>query len=215
MAKIPMTLQPHIDTAFPANVCLLGSVLPNGYAQVTPRGGTMVFDDEHIALWERGKGSTSASMTDGTLLTVYFRKPQLREEGVLPKGGIARCRSTSSVLRVSGSVASAAREWTERGSTSASRSAPARTAPIEIQWWHAMTAVNAERIAKIAVTVDHLSKGRLEFGIGAAWNEPEHRELGIPFPPTAERLVCRLADVAEVIRAARRAGRAVSGVSPA
>jgi len=90
MAKIPQTLQPHIDTAFPANVCLLGSVLPNGYAQVTPRGGTMVFDDEHIALWERGKGSTSASMKDGTLLTVYFRKPQLREEGVLPKGGIAR-----------------------------------------------------------------------------------------------------------------------------
>ena len=90
MATIPKTLQPHIDTAFPANVCLLGSVLPSGYAQVTPRGGTMVFDDEHIALWERGKGSTSANMKDGTPLTVYFRKPQLREEGVLPKGGIAR-----------------------------------------------------------------------------------------------------------------------------
>ncbi len=27
---------------------------------------------------------------DGTALTVYFRKPQLREEGILPKGGIAR-----------------------------------------------------------------------------------------------------------------------------
>ncbi len=54
MAKIPKTLQSHINTAFPANVCLLGSVLPNGFAQVTPRGGTMVFDDEHIGLWERG-----------------------------------------------------------------------------------------------------------------------------------------------------------------
>jgi len=90
MAKIPKILQPHIDTAFPANVCLVGSVLPNGFAQVTPRGGTMVFDDEHIALWERGKGSTSANLKDGTALTVYFRKPQLREEGILPKGGIAR-----------------------------------------------------------------------------------------------------------------------------
>ncbi len=90
MAKIPKALQPHIDTAFPANVCLVGSVLPNGFAQITPRGGTMVFDDEHIALWERGKGSTSANLRDGTPLTVYFRKPQLREEGLLPKGGIAR-----------------------------------------------------------------------------------------------------------------------------
>jgi hypothetical protein len=50
----------------------------------------MVFDDQHIALWERGKGSTSASLRDGTPLTVFFRKPQLREEGILPKGGIAR-----------------------------------------------------------------------------------------------------------------------------
>jgi hypothetical protein len=90
MAKIPKVLQPHIDTAFPAHVCLLGSVLPNGFAQITPRGGTMVFDDEHIALWERGKGSTSANLTNGAGLTVFFRKPQLREEGILPKGGIAR-----------------------------------------------------------------------------------------------------------------------------
>ena len=90
MAKIPKALQSHINTAFPANVCLVGSVLPSGFAQVTPRGGTMVFDDEHIALWERGKGSTSANLKDGTPLTVYFRKPQLREEGILPKGGIAR-----------------------------------------------------------------------------------------------------------------------------
>jgi|SRR5579872_2722847 len=90
MAKIPKVLQQHIDTAFPANVCLVGSVLPNGFAQITPRGGTMVYDDEHIALWERGKGSTSGNLQNGTRLTVYFRKPQLREEGLLPKGGIAR-----------------------------------------------------------------------------------------------------------------------------
>src|SRR5205814_6305198 len=87
MAKIPKALQEHINTAFPANVCLLGSVLPNGFAQITPRGGTMVYDDQHIALWERGKGSTSAALQDGTRLTIYFRKPQLREEGLLPKGG--------------------------------------------------------------------------------------------------------------------------------
>ena len=89
MAKIPKILHEHIDTAFPANVCLLGSVLPNGFAQVTPRGGTMVYDDEHIGLWERGSGSSAEAMHDGTKLTIYFRKPSLREDGTLPRGGEA------------------------------------------------------------------------------------------------------------------------------
>jgi alkanesulfonate monooxygenase len=35
--------------------------------------------------------------------------------------------------------------------------------------------------------VDVLSGGRAMLGIGAAWNEPEARGLGLPFPPTAER----------------------------
>jgi hypothetical protein len=99
MATIPEVLQQHINSAFPANVCLVGSVLPNGFAQVTPRGSTMVFDDTHIALWERGKGSTNANIADGAPLTVYFRKPQLREEGILPKGGIARFYGRAKVYK--------------------------------------------------------------------------------------------------------------------
>lgn len=90
MAKIPKVLHEHINTAFPATPCLVATVLPNGFAQVSPRGSTMVFDDEHLALWERGKGSTTANMKDGTKVTVFFRKPALREAGVLPKGGLAR-----------------------------------------------------------------------------------------------------------------------------
>jgi len=99
MATIPKVLHDHIDTAFPANVCLLGSVLPNGFAQVTPRGGTMVYDDEHIGLWERGRGSSAGAMTDGSKLTIYFRKPSLREEGVLPLGGIARFYGTAKIYK--------------------------------------------------------------------------------------------------------------------
>jgi len=99
MATIPKVLQSHINTAFPANVCLVGSVLPNGYAQVSPRGSTMAFDDTHIALWERGKGSTNENLADDTRLMVFFRKPQLREEGVLPKGGIARFYGSARIYR--------------------------------------------------------------------------------------------------------------------
>jgi uncharacterized protein len=90
MGVIPKSLHEHINTAFPANVCLVATVLPNGFAQVTPRGSTMVYDDDHLALWERGQGSTTASLRDRTKVTVFFRKPQLRESGLLPKGGIAR-----------------------------------------------------------------------------------------------------------------------------
>ena len=50
-----------------------------------------------------------------------------------------------------------------------------------------------------AVTVDHVSGGRLELAIGAAWFEQEHRELGVEFPADGERkmlpLVARRADV--------------------
>ena len=99
MAKIAKVLQEHINTAFPAHVCLLGSVLPSGFAQITPRGGTMVFDDEHIGLWERGSGSTAENMKDGSKLMIFFRKPSLREEGVLPRGGIARFYGTAKVYK--------------------------------------------------------------------------------------------------------------------
>ena len=57
----------------------------------------MVYDDEHLALWERGKGSTAKNMTDGTKVTVYFRKPSLRADGTLPKGGIARFYGTAQI----------------------------------------------------------------------------------------------------------------------
>src|SRR6516162_5263132 len=90
LAKIPQVLHEHINTAYPTNVCLIGTVLPGGFAQITPRGSTMVFDDEHIALWERGRGSTTENLSDGSKITIFFRKSSLRGEGILPLGGIAR-----------------------------------------------------------------------------------------------------------------------------
>ena len=43
-------------------------------------------------------------------------------------------------------------------------------------------------LATEAVTVDHVSNGRLEIGLGAAWNRREHRALGYDFPSIGERL---------------------------
>jgi len=41
--------------------------------------------------------------------------------------------------------------------------------------------------AKVVATVDEMSGGRVEVGMGAGWNEEEHLRLGIPFPPLGER----------------------------
>ncbi len=42
-------------------------------------------------------------------------------------------------------------------------------------------------LAKTITTLDVLSGGRAELGLGAAWYEREHRGLGVPFPPLRER----------------------------
>jgi F420-dependent oxidoreductase-like protein len=43
-------------------------------------------------------------------------------------------------------------------------------------------------LAKNVVTVDHVSGGRVELGLGAGWNEAEHRAYGFEMPPTATRM---------------------------
>ncbi|GFG49568.1 LLM class F420-dependent oxidoreductase [Mycolicibacterium agri] len=47
---------------------------------------------------------------------------------------------------------------------------------------------NPAMLAKMAVTVDHISGGRLDFGIGAGWHEEEHRGYGIEFPSAGTRV---------------------------
>jgi hypothetical protein len=96
LAIIPKVLREHLDSAFPDYTLLVGTVLPDGFAQISPRGSVMVFDDEHLAMWERGRGSTNANLTDGTKLTVFFRKRPLRDS-ILPKGGVARFYGTAKI----------------------------------------------------------------------------------------------------------------------
>ena len=41
--------------------------------------------------------------------------------------------------------------------------------------------------AKVVTTVDEMSGGRIEVGVGAGWNDLEHEQLGLAFPPIKER----------------------------
>jgi len=55
-------------------------------------------------------------------------------------------------------------------------------------------------LAKNVVTVDHVSKGRVELGIGAGWYEAEHETYGFPFGTTRERLDELDRQLAEITR---------------
>ena len=54
-------------------------------------------------------------------------------------------------------------------------------------------------LAKIIATLDVLSGGRAQLGIGAAWYEREHKGLGVPYPPVAERFE-RLEETLQICR---------------
>jgi F420-dependent oxidoreductase-like protein len=54
-------------------------------------------------------------------------------------------------------------------------------------------------LANIAATVDIVSNGRLDFGIGAGWNEYEHTSMGIPLYPPGER-IRRFGEACEIIK---------------
>jgi F420-dependent oxidoreductase-like protein len=53
-------------------------------------------------------------------------------------------------------------------------------------------------LAKSVVTVDHVSGGRVELGLGAGWHEGEHRSYGFEFPPIPIRMA-RLAEQLEIV----------------
>lgn len=55
-------------------------------------------------------------------------------------------------------------------------------------------------MAKMASSVQHLSRGRLVLGYGAGWLEPEYRAYGYPFPPTRVR-IAQMVEGIELIRA--------------
>ena len=96
MARIPENLKKHINSAYPGpNPCLIASVQPDGFPQVTPRGSVVVVDDNTLGYWNRGGGTTAKNMSDGGKVMVFFRNTEIRD--ILPGGGIARFYGTATI----------------------------------------------------------------------------------------------------------------------
>jgi F420-dependent oxidoreductase-like protein len=54
-------------------------------------------------------------------------------------------------------------------------------------------------VAKMAASLDMISNGRFQLGLGAGWNEPEYNAYGIPFPPVGQR-VRQLREALQIVR---------------
>jgi len=112
MSLIPEWLVGPVNDAFPKNVCLVGVALDDGFAQISPRGSVVVYDQNTLAIWDRGsgrphKGRTTATVVDGTKMTVYFRNTDLSANignGMLPVGGIARFYGSAEVHAEEGEI---------------------------------------------------------------------------------------------------------------
>ena len=107
MGLVPEWLVNSINDAFPKNVCLVGVALDDGFAQISPRGSVIVYDENTLAIWNRGGGTTAESGKDGTKMTVYYRNTEFGAKGgngLLPAGGIARFSGTAKVHKEAGEV---------------------------------------------------------------------------------------------------------------
>jgi uncharacterized protein len=96
MAKIPEALQQSIATAFPGNVCLIGTVSKDGFPNISPKGSVVVLDGDTLAYWERSKRKAWENVKDGSKVVVWYRNPELRQT-LLPAGGAARFYGTATV----------------------------------------------------------------------------------------------------------------------
>ena len=104
MSKIPAVLHQYINSAFPQNVCLLGTIRGDGHANISPRGSILVVDGDTLGLWDRGGRASSEALADGVKLSVYFRNTTLSAvarggNGLLPAGGVARFYGTAELHR--------------------------------------------------------------------------------------------------------------------
>src|SRR5438477_6255749 len=62
---------------------------------------------------------------------------------------------------------------------------------------------NPALVAKMAVTLDEVSNGRLTLGLGAGWHQPEFDAFGVPFDHRASRFAEALAIIRPLLREGR------------
>jgi hypothetical protein len=65
--------------------CLVGTVGADG-PNISPKGSLIVFDDEHLAYWERSKKQALKNLQHDKRVIVIYSNMKAQREGVLPSG---------------------------------------------------------------------------------------------------------------------------------
>jgi len=67
------------------HVCLLGTVGQDG-PNISPKGSMIVFDDEHLAYWERSKRQALENLKRSPRVVVVYSNMKAQRDGVLDSG---------------------------------------------------------------------------------------------------------------------------------
>jgi uncharacterized protein len=66
-------------------VCMLATVGPNG-PNISPKGSMLVFDDQHLAYWERSKKIALENLQHDKRVCMMYGNFKAQRDGVLPSG---------------------------------------------------------------------------------------------------------------------------------
>lgn len=83
---INQTIKDLINNAWTDGyVCMLATVGPDG-PNISPKGSMLVFDDEHLAYWERSKKQALENLQHDKRVVMMYSNFKAQRDGVLPSG---------------------------------------------------------------------------------------------------------------------------------
>jgi predicted pyridoxine 5'-phosphate oxidase superfamily flavin-nucleotide-binding protein len=79
MIDLSEMAEPVNNALAEGNVCLVATASRSGMPDIAFKGSVMVFDQDHLAFWERSKGQTLQNLEENPQICVIYRS---RERGV-------------------------------------------------------------------------------------------------------------------------------------
>lgn len=118
MIKLTPLMTELFDTALAEGVpALLGTIGPDGYPQISPKGSIAVFDDHTLSFWERSHRTTERNLQHDNKVVVYYRNAA-RAKDIPYGGGAFRVYGTARIVT---DDATKARVWERTNEVEQSR----------------------------------------------------------------------------------------------
>src|SRR5271154_6540285 len=96
MTGIPRLLHDIVNSALADEApCLVGTASRDGRPQISPKGSVVVYDENHLAFWERSGRSAIANIRANPRIVIYYRNPAKAK--LLPQGAAVRFHGSAEV----------------------------------------------------------------------------------------------------------------------